>query len=349
MLNPFNRKKNKDNTISQENLQEAKVENTEENINNKKLKNYVDIKRKDLLRNNGINTEEIKKEVIKALEEQRNNKKEANPFKVREDIMISILNNQWRPLERLPFQKVKIKGEEFYLNYTYKDMRIKINYLFYRPQLEIDIAEEIRKKHVTRRKLDELNSFINEIEQKRNEGVEDAEKIDLKDFIYEKEKLKSILDTVKGGRKVYFSRINPVTLKEEYEVIHTNDGIKWVVRDELGNMRADSSSKVAVLGKILEDVEKVLNLNVSTTYKGIITAALILLAIIINSIMAWHVVTFDEQLIDKRVNEQLESAVDLACQGYQSEANTLERFIMNNGLTPPTINNPNLNQFEEVR
>lgn len=353
MLNPFNRKKKQqdnENSSQTEDIKQAKIDNPEENIKNKTLKNNVDKKRKELLGDSGINTEEIKREIIKALEEQKKTKKVNDPFKVRHDVTICLKDYDYSVIDRLPFQEITIKGEKFYLNYTYKDLKIQINHLFYQPQLEIDLAEEIRKKHATRRKLDDLNAFISEIQLRINRGEEDAEKIDLKDFIYQKEKLKSILETVNTGRKIYFKNQNPTTSRWEYEVIKTNDGWKWLRRDENAIVKPESSSKVTVGGNILEQITKILNLGVKNTYVGIVMAIAIFVALIIISVGVFHVSTFDERLINERVNEQLEQAVDLACAGYRSEADTLERFILNNGITPPRINNnPDLNDFEEVR
>ena len=204
MAFPFSRKKNKKKEeLEQQQTQNStpdkkiKVVDTEEKIQDKNVSKFIEQYRKELLKDS-VTKEDVIQEVYNVINQRKNNRNNVDPFKTRDDIYITIYKDNLGDIKErlLPFEKIEVNGKQFYINKTFENFEIKINYLFNVPQNKIDINDEFSRRSETKKKLDKIKQKISFIQSKRGEGYSDYSKVDIKELLNEEHKLSTILETI---------------------------------------------------------------------------------------------------------------------------------------------------------
>ena len=204
MAFPFSKKKNKKKEeLEQQQTQNStpdkkiKVVDTEEKIQDKNVSKFIEQYRKELLKDS-VTKEDVIQEVYNVINQRKNNRNNVDPFKTRDDIYITIYKDNLGDIKErlLPFEKIEVNGKQFYINKTFENFEIKINYLFNVPQNKIDINDEFSRRSETKKKLDKIKQKISFIQSKRGEGYSDYSKVDIKELLNEEHKLSTILETI---------------------------------------------------------------------------------------------------------------------------------------------------------
>lgn len=340
----FNRKPKKAN-INEEKRQETTnlvIEDVEKNLN-PEIKKEVDKKRKELLGRESLTREEILETIEKYYNIKTN--PQNNPYKTREDCYVTFYNYDFSINRNLvPFEEVQIGSKKFILNKTFENGKIKVNYLFYLPELEINLENEFNKKEQTKRRLEDINKFILYVENKIAQGYSDYKLIDLKDFKYEKSVLQNILETIKYGKTAIFQMTDPFSKKKCYMLRKHNQTYDWLKVTEHNYIVPEHTSKTTVSDKIVQEVGNLLNFRNKDNLKGFLKAIGIFILIAFFCFGVFKMATFQEELLDKRVQE----GISVQLEPLTNEVQFLRQQLVRNGIS---VDNPNsqVNDFEEIR
>jgi len=333
------KKKDKENSSNQENKQEIKskdveIYDPEEHLDSPFKKQLQE--EKNSILGKGKNQFITKEELKKQLEEyyKYNERANNNPFKTREDCFVAFWDYSCREQFRLPFEEVLIGNKKLILNKTFEQGRIKINYLFYLPDSEINLKEESINEQSTRDRLDRINAWLNHIKTKRSQGDKRYDYVDTKDLLLQKINLEKTLETIKYGSQAVFKF--DIGTKTCYVVRKVNDTYEWVKITEHNFMVAEHASRVTASQEIMDKTDQVLNHRNERQYKGILVGFGIALLLFVFLAGGWNVITFDERLLDKRVEE----AVALQIKPYEEQIDYYRNILERNNLLP---NNPNSN------
>jgi low affinity Fe/Cu permease len=304
-----------------------------------KLKEEVSKKRKELLGKDSLSREEIIETIEKYYDIKTN--PQNNPYKTREDCYVSFFNYDMSiNRDMVPFEEIEIGSKKFILNKTFENGQIKINYLFYLPELEINLETEYNKKEQTKKRLEDINKFILHIENKIAQGYSDYKLIDLKDFKYEKTQLQKILETIKYGKTAIFTMTHPFTKKKVFLLRKHNQSYNWLKFTEHNFVTPEHTSRSTVTSKIVQDVQKILNFRNKKHLEGFFKAIGIFLMICLLGFASFKLITFDEELLDKRVAE----TVNIRLEPLNEEVKFLRQQLVKNGIKADS--NPNIEDLD---
>jgi len=348
VVNDDNKKKD---VVNDDNKKkDVKVKDTEKDINSKEVKDFAK-NYKDTLLKGSVTREDIIREIQNAVDRQKDlNNNRNDPFKTRDDIYIDIYNDDNSIREsRMPFEKIKIKGQTFYYNKTFENFEIKINYIFAEPQSKIDFKEEFSKRHETQKRLDKINQKLSFIDSKVSSGFEEYSKLDYKDLVNEKLRLENILEIIRLGPSQIRKIQDSTNMRWKYEVKRVNGVYYWIRESENGRTIPDYSAKASVIGNIVERVTDIAGVKKSNALKYLIGTLLTIVILFFVALLAFKTSTFDAEEQNRQINIRVEQLLDTACQGYIEKANTFERFIEQQGLTPPRVEQDDgLEDFERA-
>jgi hypothetical protein len=284
------------------------VEDSEKKLN-PTLKKEVENKRRELIGKDSLSRQEI----LDAIEKHYNIKQNPhnNPYKTREDCYVTFYNYDMSVNRYLvPFEEIEISTKKFILNKTFENGEIKVNYLFYLPEIEINLENEYNKKEQTKKRLEDINKFILYVENKISQGYSEYRLIDLKDFRYEKVKLQKILETIKYGKTAIFSMTDPFNKKKTFLLRKSNQSYDWLKITEHNYITPEHTSRTTVSSEILRKVQKMLNFRNKDQLMGFLKALGIFLAVMLFVFTCWSALTFDEKLLDQRVKESVNNQLE---------------------------------------
>lgn len=316
---------------------DIKIDNNEKKLSKGDLEE-IEKKRKTMLgsefKGNFITKEELNKIISEHLVMQKTTGN--NPFKTREDCFVTFVNEKWQRRFTLPFEEINYGDKKLIMNKTFEDGLIKINYLFFLPETSIDIKDAVVNLNSNIKNLDRLNSWINYVEAQRTRGNEKYRLWDLKNDILKKIQLETKIETVKYGESATYE--TDIFGKFGYIIQKNNNNYTWLKITNNGYLTTEPSSKSTVHKTILDKTDSVLNIRNKAKGFTLLQGILFLIFFIVGAVTFYQFASFDEQLLDKRVEE----TVNLRLEGYQQQinflTNELRRINPNYQINPNTDN-----------
>lgn len=314
--------KNSMKNLAQDFNEKIKVQNDSEKLSKEQVE-QIEKKRKSILGNDFKYEFITKKELNEAIEKHITVQKTQgnNPFKTREDCFVTFFDDKWQERFRLPFEEINYGDKKLILNKTFEDGQLKINYLFYLPETSVDIKNAVVNQNANIKNLDRINSWINYVQAERTKGNDMYKLWDLKNDILAKIELEKKIETVKYGEHSFYE--TEISGKKSYAVQKINNNYTWLKVTSKGYFTVEPASKATVQKNILDKVDNVLNMRFKRNNFQIFMALGIFIGVIVGLIALYQFMTFDEQLLDKRVEE----AIALRLEAYENEIDYLRKEI----------------------
>jgi len=336
---PFFKKKEKiDDKKSVEDLKsmgadkEIKIPHKSSGIKDKEILSEHIKQKKDIF-GKGVLTRE---ELFKILESEMSTKKWEgnNPFKTREDYYFTFFDEQMNLLKKsVPFEEITISTRRFLINKEFQGGEIIIRYLFPYPELEINLADEMKNRENTKKQLERINKYILYVNNKISEGKSEYRLLDLEDLKYEKVRLTKILHSIKYGKTALFKFQDPSNLRKHFWVRQINGEYRYLKVTENDYIVEENSVTMVRGNQIINHVQEITNLRKNLNLKGILMGIGIFIAVCLLMIGLFRLLTFDEVLFDKRVKD----AIDGANEKYTKEIEFLRGELKS--LSPSRYSN----------
>jgi len=278
-------------------------QNVEEKVklSDNTLKQHIAQKRQ-LLPDGAMTREELLKEIEKQFAKQSGTSD--NPFKTREDVYYCFYNSNME-LSRppVPFEEVRIGGKSFFVHKKFENGRVNIEELFGSPDIEINLKEEYDKKETTKAQLEKINKYILTIKKKIAQGHEEYTLLDIEDLKEEKWRLEKILESIKYGKSAIFKFQNPINQKPTYMLRYQNGEYKYLKVTENNYVTEENNIKFLKGYEIQKRLEEITNMRITKNWKEIAIAILVIFMVVGLLFGLFKLMTFEEELFDKRVKE----------------------------------------------
>lgn len=287
-----------------------------------KFYNFVQDEKKKVLGAESVTREELKKEIEKQL--IKHSPKSTNPFRTNPDVYYVFYNSNMSLAtpEPIPFEEITIGGNSYYINKEFVNSEINVKHIFAKPELEINLEEEYKKKETTKLNLKKINQTILLIKQKISEGQDKYKLIDIKDLIQEKLKLEKILDSIKYGKVAYFMMEHPTTQKQMYMLRYSNGDYKYMKITEQNFVTQENSVKFLKIYQIRQKVQDILNLRIKKNWKQILITIAAIIFIFCGLFGLFKLMTFEEELVDKRVKTMCYDSIQI----YKEQLMSFEKL-----------------------
>jgi len=293
-------------------------------------------KKKELLSKDGLTKEEILKEIEKEFLKKQYS--DYNPFKTREDYYLTFFNSNMEIVRKsVPFEEILVSGRAILIRKEFRNGEIIIKELYPFPQLEINLEEEHANKENTKKQLEKINKYLLFIKNKIASGEEKYNLIDIEDIKEEKIRLEKILESIKYGKTAIFHYQDPTNNKKHFWLRYKNGEYQFLKVTENNYIVEENNIRMVKGNNIIKRVEQIVNMRKNVNFRGILWGIGIFLVVTLLAIGLFKLVTFDEALFDKRVNDALQERTKV----YTDEINFLRKKL--NEINPKiNYNNPNL-------
>jgi len=290
-------------------------------------------KKKELLPTGAMTREEITKEIETLLSRQSSDLN--NPFKNSPDMYFYFFNSNMQ-LNRpaVAFEEVKIGGKIFYINKRFENGAIIIDDIIGSPDVEINIQDEYAKKETTKKQLELLNRYILHIRNKIANGDQKYKLLDIEDLKEEKWRLEKILESIKYGKISTFVFEDPISHKKSFWLKYKNGEYNYLKITENNFITEENNIKFLKGYEIQKRLEEVVNLRISTNWKQIIFVIAILVMVTIFLMVMFKMMTFEEDLFDKRVKGYCGDQKEY----YENQIEYYSKQICTVDRTKPTFN-----------
>lgn len=324
-----------------ENLETSKpitVNQPTRELENKPFFQEYQQEKKKLLPVDSMTREEILKEIEKQYITSKANND--NPFKTKEDVYYCFYNSNME-LARppVPFELIKVAGKDFYINKSFHNGEIKIEEMYAKPDVEIDLKSEYDKKETTKAQLEKINKYILTIKNEISKGKEEYTKLDINDLIEEKHRLEKILSSIKYGKSAIFKIQNPFNMKPSYFMSYCNGEYKYLKKTELNYITEENSVRAIKGQTIITKVQEIINLRIAKNWKEIIISIIVFLCLLAFCFGLWKMATYEETLFDKRVHDYCDGQIAI----YKQAAFDMKTLNCAS-LPPPVLNSFNISK-----